>query len=59
MTKQRSWMPATKVDLISLEDRLPAGKKLVTAWFPDRGACYMIVNSSKPHYKASKSKVIY
>jgi hypothetical protein len=57
--KQRSWKPATKVDLISLEDRLPAGKKLVTAWLPNRGACYMIVDSSKPHYKASKSKAIY
>jgi hypothetical protein len=59
MMKQRNWMPATKVDLMSLEDRLPAGKKLVTAWLPDRGACYMIVNSSKPHYKTTKSKVIY
>ena len=57
--KQRSWIPATKVDLMSLEDRLPAGKKVVTAWLPDRGACYMIVNASKPHYKASKSKAIY
>lgn len=55
----RHWIPATKVDLMSLEDRLPAGKKIVTAWFPDRGACYMIVNASKPHYKASKSNVIY
>lgn len=57
--KQRSWKPAGKVDLISLEDRLPAGKKIVTAWLPDRGACYMIVDSSKPHYKTSKSKVVY
>ena len=59
MMKQRSWIPATKVDLMSLEDRLPAGKKLVTAWFPGLGACYMIVNSSKPHYKTTKSRVIY
>jgi len=56
--KQRSWRPAGKIDLISLEDRLPAGKKLITAWIPDRGACYMIVNASKPHYK-SKPKVVY
>ena len=57
--KQRSWIPATKVDLMSLEDRLPAGKKVVTAWLPDRGACYMIVNASKPHYKTNKSNAIY
>jgi len=56
--KQRSWRPAGKVDLISLEDRLPAGKKLITAWIPDRGACYMIVNASKPHYK-NKPRIVY
>jgi hypothetical protein len=55
----RHWIPATKVDLMSLEDRLPAGKKVVTAWLPDRGACYMIVNASKPHYKTNKSNAIY
>lgn len=58
MIKQ-SWKPAGKVDLMSLEDRLPAGKKLVTGWFPNLGACYMIVDSSKPHYKTTKPKVIY
>lgn len=55
----RTWKPASKVDLVSLEDRLPAGKKVVTAWFPDRGACYMIVDCSKPHFKVTKPKVIY
>lgn len=55
----RTWKPATKVDLISLEDRLPADKKVVTAWFPDRGACYMIVDCSKPHFNTKRPKIIY
>jgi hypothetical protein len=59
MMKQRSWKPAGKIDLMSLEDRLPAGKRLVTGWFPDLGPCYMIVDASKPHYKTNKLKVIY
>jgi len=59
MMKQRSWKPAGKIDLMSLEDRLPAGKRLVTGWFSDLGPCYMIVDSSKPHYKTNKPKVIY
>jgi len=57
--KHQTWKPATKVDLVSLEDRLPADKKVVTTWFPGRGACYMIVDCSKPHFKTSRPKVIY
>lgn len=59
--KQQNWKPAGKVDLRSLEDRLPAGKRLVTGWLPGVGACYMIVSSSKPHWKSKtpKPKAIY
>jgi hypothetical protein len=39
------WKPANKVDLIALEDRLPPSKKVVASWFPDKGACYMIVDA--------------
>ena len=42
------WKPASKVDLVTLEDRLPPSKKVVTAWTPEKGACYMIVDKSKP-----------
>lgn len=54
------WRPATGVDLISLEDRLPPSKKIVTAWLPDRGgACYMIVDRCRKRNFKRKPPIIY
>lgn len=55
----RAWIPVKKVDLESLEERLPLNRKLVVSWMPNVGAVYMIVNCAKPHYKTKKPKVIY
>lgn len=46
------WKPAGKLDLVSLEDRLPSSKKLVVTWIPNKGPVYAIVNRSKPKCKA-------
>lgn len=56
---QRTWKPANNVDLVGLEDRLSSDKKVVIAWFPDRGACYMIVDSKSPYSRKHKPKVVY
>lgn len=55
----RGWKPATGVDLSSLEDRLPPSKKVVTAWLPDRGACYMIVDTCRKRNFKRKPPIIY
>jgi len=47
------WKSARGVDLYSLKDRLSSDKRLVAAWFPDRGNCYMIV--SKPEWKRNRN----
>lgn len=49
---KRAWKPAGKINLAALEDRLPSSKKLITAWIPGRGACYMIVDAAGHRKKA-------
>ena len=56
---QGTWKTANNVDLVGLEDRLSSDKRVVTAWFPDRGACYMIVDSKSPYSRKHKPKVVY
>jgi hypothetical protein len=55
----KDWKPASKIDLVALEDRLPPSKKIVTAWLPGVGAVYKIVHTGHKRNFRRRPPVVY